>query len=54
MIFNKNAKLTKLGTTSERIQEDPSLCSEPIIKVSEMRYLGLELKKETNAIIFLP
>ena len=25
MIFNKNAKLTKLGMTSERIQEDPSL-----------------------------
>ena len=43
MIFNKNAKLTNLGTTSERIQEDPSLCSEPIIKVSKMRYLGLEL-----------
>ena len=43
MIFNKNAKLTKLGKKSEQIQTEPSLCGSKISKVSEMRYLGLEL-----------
>jgi hypothetical protein len=41
MLFNKNVKLTKLFLVSERIQPDPSLCGEPIAKVSELRYLGL-------------
>jgi hypothetical protein len=43
MVFNKNAKLTKSGLVSERIQPDPSLCGKPIAKVSELRYLGLEV-----------
>ncbi len=43
MVFNKNAKLTKLGRKSEEIQPDPSLCGGKISKVSEMRYLGLEI-----------
>ena len=43
MVFNQNAKLTKLGKLSERLQEDPHLSKEIISKVSELRYLGLEL-----------
>ena len=43
MIFNKNAKLTKLDRASERIQQDPTLSGEKITKVSELGYLGLEL-----------
>jgi hypothetical protein len=43
MVFNKNAKLSKLCLVSERIQPDPTLCGEPTTKVSELRYLGLEI-----------
>ena len=43
MKFNANVKLTKLGKASERIQQDSTLSGEKITKVSELRYLGLEL-----------
>ena len=43
MLFNKNAKLTKSCLVNQRIQPDPTLCGEPITKVSELRYLGLEI-----------
>jgi hypothetical protein len=43
MLHNEKAKVSKIIKTSERIQPDPELNGINIDRVSEMRYLGLEL-----------
>ncbi len=43
MLFNKNAKVSSIVKTSEKIQPDPVLNGEKITRTSELRYLGLEL-----------
>ncbi len=43
MLHNEKAKVSKIIKTSERIQPDPELNGIKIDRVSEMRYLGLEL-----------